>query len=95
MATKSYGKIVKTKSHFHESLKNPNEKTFFLTPTTAAEVEDHLKFLNDRRKAIGINGIPTKQFWKHSKKVLLQSRTEQCNLICSTGTFPYACMQDC
>ena len=92
MATKSYGKIVKTESQYHESLKNPNEKTFFLTPTTAAEVEDHLKFLNDRRKATGINGIPTKQFSKHSKKVLSQSLTEQFNLICSTGTFPYACM---
>ena len=59
IATKIDAKIVKTESQFHESLRNPNEKTFFLAPTTTEEVEDHPKFWNDR-KAIEINSIPTK-----------------------------------
>ena len=44
---------------FHEFLKNLNEKTFFLTPITAEEVQHHLKVFNDK-KAIGKNNISTK-----------------------------------
>ena len=66
IVTKLEAKILKTESQFHESLRNPNEKTSFLTPTTAEEVEDLFKLLNDR-KSIGIYSIPTK-FSKYSKK---------------------------
>ena len=89
IVTKTDANIVKTKSQFHESLKNPNEKTFFLAPTIAEELEDHLKFLSDR-KAIGTNGFPTK-ILKTFKKVLSQPLTELFDLICSTGSFPDAC----
>ena len=65
IVTKLETKILKTESQYHESLRNPNEKTFFLTPTTAEEVEDLFKLLNDR-KSIGIFSIPTK-FSKYSK----------------------------
>ena len=86
VAAKIDANIVKTESQFHESLKNPNEKTLFLTQRTTVELGDHLKFLNDR-KAIGINSIPTKIF-KTFKKLLSQPLTELFNLIFSTETFP-------
>ena len=72
IATKIDAKIVNTESQFHDSLKNPNEKTFFLTPTTTEEVEDHLKFLNDK-KAIGINSIPTKILKTLKKSIVTTS----------------------
>ena len=86
IASKIDSKIVKTESKFHDSLNNPNEKTFFLNPTTAEEIEDHLKWLNGR-KAVGINSIPTK-ILKTFKKTLSQPLAELFNLVFSTGTFP-------
>ena len=79
IASKIDSKIVKTESKFHDSLNNPNEKTFFLNPTTAAEIEDHLKWLNGR-KAVGINSIPTK-ILKTFKKTLSQPLAELFNLV--------------
>ena len=89
IASKIDSKIVKTESKFHDSLNNPNEKTFFLNPTTAEEIEDHLKWLNGR-EAVGINSIPTK-ILKTFKKTLSQPPAELFNLVFSTGTFPDAC----
>ena len=89
IASKIDSKIVKTESKFHDSLNNPNEKTFFLNPTTAEEIEDHLKWLNGR-KAVRINSIPTK-ILKTFKKTLSQPLAELFNLVFSTGTFPDAC----
>ena len=61
----------------------------YINPTTAEEIEDHLKWLNGR-KAVGINSIPTK-ILKTLKKTLSQPLAELFNLVFSTVTFPDAC----
>ena len=69
--------------------KNPNEKTFFLKPTTKEEVEDHLK-LKKENKAIGLNSVPTKIF-KSFRKIMLQTLADLLNLVLHNGTFPDVC----
>ena len=57
--------IVHTTKNYTDYLTNLSEKTFFLTPTSPAEVEDIIKTLN-LRKPIDPNNIPTK-LTKYSK----------------------------
>ena len=64
IATKIDFKIIQTKTTFQDTLKNPNEKSFFTHPTTKEEIEDDIKLLNDH-KTTGPNSIPAqilKQF---------------------------------
>ena len=57
-------KIIQTKTNFQDTLKNPNENSFFIYPTTKEEIEDNIKLLNNH-KTTDPNSIPTqilKQF---------------------------------
>ena len=57
---KNYKKnIGPTKKHFSSFLKNPNNLTFFITPTTVEEVNDLISDLK-ASKSIGPNSLPTK-----------------------------------
>ena len=57
IATKIDSKIMQRKTNFQETLKNPNENSFFIHPTTKEEIEDNIKLLNDY-KTTGPNSIP-------------------------------------
>ena len=85
IATKIYTKIIQTKTTFQDTLKNPNEKSFFIHPTTKEEIEDNIKLLNDH-KTTGPNSIPT-QLLKHFKKTLSELLNNLINLSFTTGNF--------
>ena len=59
IASKIESKIIPTQKHFHDYLQNPNENSFFLTPTTPDEVSNVIKTMSSR-KALGPNSIPNK-----------------------------------
>ena len=40
IATKIDSKIIQTKTDFQDTLKNPNENSFLIHPTTKKEIED-------------------------------------------------------
>ena len=61
-------KIIQTKTNFQDTLKNPNENSFFIYPTTKEEIEDNIKLLNNH-KTTGPNSIPT-QILKQFKKTV-------------------------
>ena len=79
IASKIDTKIIKTDSKFHETLENPNEKTFFLNSTTKEELEDHLKLLKEN-KAIGLNSVSTK-ILKNFRKIMSQPLADLLNLV--------------
>ena len=39
-------KVIQTKTDFQDTLKYPNENSFFIHPTTKDEIEDNIKLLN-------------------------------------------------
>ena len=59
MASNIDSKIIQTKTNFQDTLKNPNENSFFIFPTTKEEIEDNIKLLNNDKKT-GPNSIPTR-----------------------------------
>ena len=50
--------IPSTKRNFSDNLKNPNAESFFMTPTTPAEISDLIQTLSSN-KSTGPNSIPT------------------------------------
>ena len=66
VAAKIESKIVKTNKNFSLYLKNPNEKTFSLYPTTPVEVESYLKTINIR-KSVAPFSIPNRVLKEFSK----------------------------
>ena len=79
-------KIIQTKTNFQDTLKNPNENSFFIYPTTKEEIEDNIKLLNNH-KTTGPNSIPT-QILKQFKKLLSNPLKNLINLSFATGVFP-------
>ena len=79
-------KIIQTKTNFQDTLKNPNENSFFIYPTTKEEIEDNIKLLNNH-KTTGPNSIPT-QILKQFKKTLSEPLNNLINLSFTTGVFP-------
>ena len=72
--------MIQTKVNFQDTLKNPNENSFFIHPTTKEEIEDNIKLLNDH-KTIGPHSIPTqilKQFKKNLSEPLNKGKVS-CN----------------
>ena len=59
IAQKIENRIPQTNNHFSDYLQNPNENSFFLTPTTPDEVANVIRRLSSR-KALGPNSIPYK-----------------------------------
>ena len=86
IATKIESKIIQTKTTLQDTLKNPNEKSFFIHPTTKEEIEDNIKLLNDD-KTTGPNSIPT-QTLKQLKKTLSEPLNNLINLSFTTSIFP-------
>ena len=78
-------KIIQTKTNFQDTLKNPNENSFFIYPTTKEEIEDNIKLLNNH-KTTGPNSIPT-QILKQFKKTLSEPLSNLINLFCTVGVF--------
>ena len=58
IATTIEKEIPSAKNNFSDYLKNPIEKSFFINPTTANEVETQIKCLKNN-KATGPKSIPT------------------------------------
>ena len=54
IATKIDSKIIQTNTNFQDTLKNLNEKSFFVHPTTKEEIEDNIKLLNDHKTQVQI-----------------------------------------
>ena len=78
--------IPSAKNNFSGYLKNPIEKSFFINPTTANEVETQIKCLKNN-KASGPNSIPASIF-KNFQKSLSVPLTEVINLSFNEGKFP-------
>ena len=75
--------IPPTQKTFQTYLKNRNQNSFFLTPTTTEEIGDIIGNLKNN-KAIGPHSIPTK-ILKDNKKELAQPLTELINLSFKLG----------
>ena len=78
-------KIVQTKTNFQDTLKNPNEKSLFIHPTTKEQIQDNINLLNNY-KTTGPNSIPT-QILKQFKKPLSEPLNNLINLSFTTGVF--------
>ena len=77
-------KIITSKSKYSDYLKNPCQKTFFLTPLNEQEVLQTIKLLK-RNKASGPFSIPDR-FLKLFQKELSQPMSLIINLSFLTGT---------
>ena len=66
--TKIDSKTIQIKVNFQDTLKNPNENSFFIHPTTKEEIEDNIKLLNYHKRT-GPYSIPT-QILKQFKNTL-------------------------
>ena len=87
IAGKLLKKVPKAKKTFSSFLtKNIYTKTFFLSPTTAEEIEDVIKTFN-LNKAIGPNSIPV-TILKEIKKEISEPLSTLINLSFDTGDFP-------
>ena len=86
IAAKIDRRIISTSFAFRNTLKEPNENTMFLSPTTVNEVESGIKELQDK-KATGPNSIPSK-ILKNNKDVLSMPLCDLINLVFVSGTFP-------
>ena len=67
-------------------LKNPNNLTFFITPTTVEEVIDLISDLK-ASKSIGPSSIPTK-IMKQSNDIIASHLAELINKLFQSGIFP-------
>ena len=78
--------IPPTKKHFSSFLKNPNNLTFFITPTTVEEVNDLISDLK-ASKSIGPSSLPTK-IMKQSNDIIMSPLAELINKSFQSGIFP-------
>ena len=78
--------VPSAKNNFSGCLKNPVERSFFINPTTADEVETQIKCLKNN-KVSGPNSIPTSIF-KNFRKSLSVPLAEIINLSFNEGKFP-------
>ena len=86
IATKLLKKIPPTTKTVLLFLRNSNENSFFLTPTTPKEIEDIISKLK-LGKAVGPNSIPTRILKDH-KKVLSKPLSDLINSSFNLGIFP-------
>ena len=78
--------IPPTKKHFSSFLKNPNNLTFFITPTTVEEVNDLISDLK-ASKSIGPSSLPTK-IMKQLNYIIASPLAELINKSFQNGIFP-------
>ena len=86
MAQKLVKKIPPTHNNFKSSLKNQNERSFFIGPVDIQETENIISSLQEN-KASGPNSLPIKML-KMFKKQLSVPLTYLINLAFETGIFP-------
>ena len=86
IAQKLVQKIPSTHNNFKNSLKNQNEKSFFIGPVDIKETENIISNLQENQ-ASGPNSLPIKML-KTSKKQLSVPLTYLINLAFETGIFP-------
>ena len=78
--------IPPTKKNFSSFLKNPNNLTFFVTPTTVAEVNALISGLK-ASKSIGPSSLPTK-IMKQLNDIIASPLAELINKSFQSGIFP-------
>ena len=78
--------IWPTKKHFLSFLKNPNNLTFFITPTTVEEVNDLISDLK-ASKSIGPSSLPAK-IMKQLSDIIASPLAELINKSFQRGIFP-------
>ena len=78
--------IPPTKKHFSSFLKNSNNLTFFITPTTVEEVNDLISDLK-ASKSIGPNSLPTK-IMKQLNDIIASALAELINKSFQSVIFP-------
>ena len=85
LAKKLQKNILPTKKHFSSFLKNPNNLTFFITPTTVEEVN----LISDLKasKSIGPSSLLTK-IMKQSNDIIASPLAELINKSFQSGIFP-------
>ena len=79
-------KIIKTDSKFDKYLKNPNEKSMFLKPTSEGEVKNLILNLNIH-KSSGPSSFPTK-ILKYIVDIISKPLCDIINMSISNGVFP-------
>ena len=77
--------IPPTKKHFSSFLKNPNNLTFFVTPTTVEEVNDLISDLK-ASKSIGPSNLP--KIMKQLNDIIVSPLAELINKLFQSGIFP-------
>ena len=86
IGTNTQNKILPTKKYYTDYLLNPNNETFFITPTTDEEISDIISDLNIS-KSTGPNSIPPKVM-KQIKDVILAPLAKLINRSFHNGVFP-------
>ena len=74
LAKKLQKKIPPTKKQFLSFLKNPNNPTFFISPTTAEEINDLISDLK-ASKSVGTSSLP-KKIMKQLNDIIASSLIE-------------------
>ena len=75
-----------SRKHFSNFLKDKNQNSFFLSPTTKYEIQNIISSLNSN-KSVGPNSIPTR-ILKLLKNDISTQLTDIFNISFSTGVFP-------
>ena len=86
IAKTTHKEIPSAKNNFSDYLKNPIEKSFFISPAAANEMETQIRCLKNN-KASGPNSIPTSIF-KNFRKSLRVQIAGISNLSFNKGKFP-------
>ena len=86
IAQKVENNIITTHKSFTDYLKTPNEKSLFLTPTTANEIKNIINELNSK-KTSGPGSIPT-EILKLTNNIISKPLSEIINLSFESGIFP-------
>ena len=86
IAQKIENNIITTHKSFTDYLKTPNEKSLFLTPTTANDIKNIINELNSK-KTSGPGSIPT-EILKLTNNIISKPLSEIINLSFESGIFP-------
>ena len=86
IAQKTKNKILKTDTLFSSYLKNPNNSSFLIAPTTEKEIADLISTLNPQT-ATGPDSIPT-SILKLISPTVSKPLSDIINISFSTGVFP-------
>ena len=89
IGTKLQNNIPPARRQYFDYLKQPNPKTFFISPTTPDEIKDIINSIKSS-KCVGPNSIPTKIVHLIKDKISIPL-SELINKSFATGCFPNIC----